>query len=60
MKGLCEYRSALIKQADEKEAELDAQRKMNYNLKEKLNNIINHKVSVSNILVSVLSSAMVW
>lgn len=47
MRGLRECRNASIKQADEKEAELDAQRKMNFNLKEKLHNIINHKVHIS-------------
>ncbi|XP_021942021.1 coiled-coil domain-containing protein 186-like isoform X2 [Zootermopsis nevadensis] len=46
MRGLRECRNASIKQADEKEAELDAQRKMNFNLKEKLHNIINHKESI--------------
>jgi len=47
MKGLCECRNASIKQADEKEAELDVQKKKNYDLKEKLNNITTHKVYIS-------------
>jgi hypothetical protein len=46
MKGLRECRNDSIEEADKKEAELDAQRKINCNLKEKLHNISTHKVHV--------------
>jgi hypothetical protein len=46
MEGLRECREASIKQADEKEAELNEQRKNNCRLNEKLNNITTQKVPI--------------
>jgi hypothetical protein len=46
MEGLRVCREASIKQADEKEAELNEQRKKNYNLKENLKSIIASKVKI--------------
>jgi hypothetical protein len=46
MEGLRVCREASIKQADEKEAELNEERKKNCNLKEKLNSIIASKVNI--------------
>jgi hypothetical protein len=44
--GLRECRNVSIREADEKEAVLDAQRKNNYNLKQKLHNITAEKVHI--------------
>jgi hypothetical protein len=46
MEGLRVCREASIKQADEKEAELNEQRKKNCNLKEKLKGIVTSKVKI--------------